>query len=280
MFKKILVPMDGSENAERALPWVKRYAAASRAMAVLVRVARGFKSSDVQEARDYLLRMEKELNYAGIPAKTVVRTGGAAFEIAREARAENADLVLMTTRGMSTIGRWRVGGVTAQVMRLSPVPVLVVRSQTTLRKQGHVRRVVVPLDGSATAESVLPWAEKLAGEHKSRVILLHVRTRHEEEAERRLAALRARSGRLAQEMRKRGVRAAVRVEEGDPALEILAAAGPEDLIAMTTHGYGGFKRFVFGSVAEKVAREAVVPVFVYRGPAPAAKRRSLEGALA
>jgi nucleotide-binding universal stress UspA family protein len=280
MFKKILVPLDGSENAERALPWTRRYAAASRAMAVLVRVVQRVRSTEFREAREYLLRMEKELNYAGIPAKTVVLAGGAAFEIAREARAEKADLILMTTRGTSGIGRWRTGGVTAQVMRLSPVPVLVVRSQTTLRKQGHVRRVVVPLDGSAVAESVLPWAEKLAREHKSRLVLLHVRTRHAEEAERRLEALRARSGRLARELRERGVRTTVRVEDGDAAREILAAAGPEDLIAMTTHGYGGFKRWVFGSVAERVAREAAVPVFIHRGPAPAAKRRSLEGALA
>jgi nucleotide-binding universal stress UspA family protein len=280
MFKKILVPFDGSENAERALPWVQRYAAASKAMAVLIRVTHEPHPHEIVEANDYLLRMERELNYAGIPAKTLVRKGGAAFEVARAAREEKADLVLMTTRGLSRIGRWRVGGTTAQVMRLSPAPVLVVRSQTPLKKQAHVRRIVVPLDGSATAESVLAWAEKLAREHKSRLILLHVRARRTEEEARRLEALRKRSGRLSQELRKRGVKSTVRVEEGDPATEILAAAGPEDLIAMTTHGYGGLKRWVFGSVAEKVAREATVPVFVYKGTAPTAKRRSLEGALA
>ena len=73
--------------------------------------------------------------------------------------------------------------------------------------------------------------------------------------------------------------ATVRVEEGDPAAEILEAAGPRDLVAMTTHGFGGYKRWVFGSVAEKVCAEAAVPVFVYKGAAPAARRRSHEGAL-
>jgi nucleotide-binding universal stress UspA family protein len=279
MFKKILVPMDGSENAERALPWVKRYAAASHAMAILVRVLQEPHPHEVVDARDYLQRMERELNYAGVPAKTRVLKGGAAFEIARAAAEEKADLVLMTTRGRSRIGRWRVGGTTAQVMRLSPAPVLVVRSRTPLRKQGHVQRVVVPLDGSATAESVLPWAERLAREHKARLILLHVRATKGAAEARRLEVLRSRSGLYTLGLRKRGVSATVRVEDGDPASEILAAAGPRDLVAMTTHGFGGYKRWVFGSVAEKVCAEASVPVFVYKGAAPAARRRSLEGAL-
>lgn len=287
MFKKILVPFDGSENAERALPWVKRYAGPSKALVVLLRTIHREAVDDGPpveverlEAKDYLQRMERDLNYAGVPTKMVVKDGAAAFSIVKEAADEGADLIVMTTRGKSRIGRWRVGGTTAQVMRLSAVPVLVVRSQTSLRKQGHVRKIVVPLDGSATAEAIAPWAAELARRHKSSLLFLHVAARGTPTELERLELLRRRTGRLAQALRKSGVRATVRVERGDPATEILHAAGPEDLIAMTTHGYGGFKRWVFGSVAEKVCQTAAVPVFVFRGKAPAAKHRTLEGALA
>ncbi|HEX7901866.1 MAG TPA: universal stress protein [Planctomycetota bacterium] len=283
MFKKILVPLDGSENAERALPWVKRYAAREKALAVLTRVIPRDPVDDGPpveverlEAQDYLLRMERDLNYAGVPTKMVVREGAAPAALVREADDEGCDLIVMTTRGKTKIGRWRVGGVTAQVTRLSHIPVLVVRSRTSLARQGHVRKIVVPLDGSATAEAILPWAEALARRHKASLLFLHVAARDDA----RVEALRRRSGRLTQALRTRGTRAVVRVTHGDPAEEILRAAGPDDLIAMTTHGYGGFKRWIFGSVAERVCLAASVPVFVYRGPSPAAKHRTLEGALA
>lgn len=287
MFKKILVPLDGSENAERALAWVKRYAAFSHAQAVLVRVVPkeavdGPPAAVIrQEAEDYLLRMERDLNYANVPAKIVVREGAAALTITREAAEERCDLIIMTTRGQSRLGRWRVGGVTAQVTRLSSIPVLVVRSRTALARQGHVRRIIVPIDGSATAETILPWAEALARRHKSSIIFLHVASQKASRMEEaRLEALRRRTGRVARDLRKRGVRALARVSRGDPAEEILRAAEPDDLIAMTTHGYGGYKRWIFGSVAERVCQSANVPVFVFRGHATSAKRRTLEGALA
>lgn len=287
MFKKILVPFDGSENAERVLPWVKRYARDAKALVVLIRTVLAPPDAggpplavERAEAADYLQRMERELNYAGLPVKMLVREGAAAFTIAKEAEKEGCDLIVMTTRGKSKMGPWRVGGVTAQVMRLARVPVLVVRSKTSMQRQAHVRRIVVPLDGSAAAEAIVPWAESLARLHKASLLFLHVAASGTRKEELRLAALRSRTGRLVRALLKSGVRAALKVERGDPAAEILRATGVRDLVAMTTHGYGGFKRFVFGSVAEKVCSFAMTPVFVFRGRTPAAKHRTLEGALA
>lgn len=274
MFKKILVPLDGSENAEHALPWARRYAAPDRAQVVLLRVPERVLTEPgppwrpgLSEAREYLQRMARELNYAGIPGKFLTPLGRTAETIVRAARREKCDLVIMTTRGGSPVGRWLVGGVTEQVLRLSSVPVLVVRSQMPLRRQGHGRRVVAPLDGSRLAESVLPWAEGLARYHGVPLVLLHVDWRYtrgrgipphaSEWAMRRIRQ-------LAQEIRRRRVKVLVRLEYGDPATGILDNVSETDVVAMTTHGHGGFKRWIFGSVAEKVIHAAAIPVFVYK----------------
>lgn len=140
------------------------------------------------------------------------------------------------------------------------------------------KRVLIPVDGSEVAESILPFILDIAGPLDLEVMLLRVNrpipamaiegTRHfdvdniearREEAERYL-------GRLAEEMRDSGVRVDTRVRRGEPVAEILAASREEavDLIAMTTHGRTGPARLLWGSVAEGVLRYAAVPVFLLR----------------
>ena len=270
MLNKILVALDGSENAERALPWVKRYAAKGPSQVVLFRAVDSG-TVELEEARAYLQRIEREVNYAGISCKTRVRRGRAAPEIVRAAVEEDADLVLMTTRGGSPVKRWLVGGVTEQVLRLSPVPVLTVRSQTPLPHQARVRRIIVPLDGSKLAEAPLSWAKRLARFLRAKLIFLHVYpsgpaglTARNGEA---FVGLRKRILPLCSELRVDGVKAAFKLQRGDPAERILIYPDRYDLILTTTHGFGGFKRWVFGSVAEKLIHASEVPVLVWKTPA-------------
>ncbi len=273
MFKRLLVPLDGSENAERALPWVREYARDRKATVVLVRVVtpeEGATGEAVREARHYLEQVGLDLAAAGIVAKPVVRAGKAAPVLAETARVEKCDLVIMPTRGGSKVLRWLVGGVTEQVMRLVSIPVLVLRSQVPLARQGKIGRILVPLDGSRAAEGLLAWSEHLARFHRAPIVMLHTlpeeTNRGEEDA---FDSLRERATFYSDRMKKRGLRAAFKVRTGDAAEQILRAARPTDLIAMTTHGRGGFKRWVFGSVAEKVIHEARVPVLIFKGHAPA-----------
>jgi nucleotide-binding universal stress UspA family protein len=276
MLKKILLALDGSENSEKAIPWVKRVAAQETAQVVLLRVvpsarkvpARGV---DREEARDYLLRMEKELNYAGVPTKVMVRRGRAPREIVDAAREEGCDLILMATRGESTIQRWALGGVTEQVLRLSTIPVLPVRSQLSMPRQGHVSRVIVPVDGSTLAEAPLWWSARLARLLKAKLIFLHV---YPNGAERKCGwdrksfdALQRRLTQFCRALSGYGVKASFRLQRGDAAARIINYADEHDLILTTTHGFGGIKRLVFGSVAEKLIHEARVPVLVYKAPA-------------
>ena len=274
MLKKILLALDGSENAERALWWVTQYAGREKAQVVLLRAVDTtflepeFIPSKVQDALNYLLRMETEINQSGLPAKVIVRQGKPAETIVKVAMEEKCDLILMTTRGGSKVKRWAIGGVTEQVLRMSPIPVLPVQSRTRPAKNNRVRRVIVPVDGSELAEEVVPWATTLARMMKARLVFLHVYpptlSGMGSPMRERFEALRTRMIRKCELLKKQGIRARFTVRTDDPAESILAHVGMNDMIVTTTHGEGGFKRWIFGSVAEKLIHEARVPVFVYK----------------
>ena len=140
------------------------------------------------------------------------------------------------------------------------------------------KRVLIPVDGSEIAESILPFILDIAGPLDLEVVLLQVNrpmppyaiegTRHVdlEDVEGRREAALAYLGGLAAEMKAKGITVETRVRRGEPVAEILAAARDDDadLIAMTTHGRTGPARLLFGSVAEGVLRHASVPVFLMR----------------
>lgn len=274
MLKKILLALDGSENAERALWWVIQYAGREKAQVVLFRAVDTtilepeFIPSEVKDALNYLLRMETEINQAGIPSKVIVRQGKPAETIVKAAMEERCDLILMTTRGGSKVKRWAMGGVTEKVLRLSPIPVLPVQSRTRPAKNDRVRRVIVPVDGSKLAEMVVPWATSLARLLKARLVFLHVYPHGPggmgNRSEEVFDALRKRMVRLCELLKKQGVKARFAVRTGDAAECILWFAGMNDMIVTTTHGEGGFKRWIFGSVAEKLIHTARVPVLVFK----------------
>jgi len=275
MFKKILLPLDGSKTAEQALFWAKQYAGPDKAQVVLLQVlhaeypleGRPFRAG-ASEAREYLQGIERELNFAGIPAKILLRNEPVSQAIVEAARRERCDLIIMTSRGASKVVRWLIGGVTQQVMRLSPIPVFVVRSSVAASLHERPRRILVPQDGSPLARTILPLARDFARFHRAALALIHVRSRshtlRSESSERKAAkALERRAGAL----RSGGVRVSALIEEGDAAEEILKACRPGDVLVLSTHGYGGLKRLVLGSVAEKVIHQAPVPVLVHKKPA-------------
>ena len=140
------------------------------------------------------------------------------------------------------------------------------------------RRVLVPLDGSATAEAIVPFIRGIAGPLDMTVRLIGVVEPFQptmvEDAGTVMAqdvAARTRVTEeylvpIAAELRARGIAADWEVRYGTPAPTILSAAKlfRADLIAMSTHGRSGFGRLLFGSVAEQVLRHADVPVFLMR----------------
>jgi nucleotide-binding universal stress UspA family protein len=134
-------------------------------------------------------------------------------------------------------------------------------------------RILVPLDGSESAEAVLPFAEKVAGPLDAEVILLQAIP-----ASRAGFVVAARVqaecylGSLADRLASKGIRVQTGIRFGSAPAAILGAADAwdADLIAMATHGRTGLDRLLFGSVAEAVLREAQVPVLMIRTSVKAA----------
>jgi nucleotide-binding universal stress UspA family protein len=277
VFKRILLPLDGSANAEGAIPWAIKYAAPSKTPVVLTRVLdkvyplKGMPfGAEADQARVYLEAVADKLSQVGIPSEIMLPMDAVAPAIVSAAERAKCNLIVMTSRGSSRLIRRLVGGITDLVIRISSVPVLVARSPGSLPALPAPSRILVPVDGSPDSKHVLAWAERLAQFHHVPAELLYVRrrrTRSRATEERRAEEVSREATRLCGLLRKRGIAASYRLEEGDPAPEILKACGDTDLVVMTTHRRGGLQSLVKGSVAEKVIHGARGPVFVSkRGP--------------
>jgi nucleotide-binding universal stress UspA family protein len=190
----------------------------------------------------------------------------------------------MATHGRSGINRWLLGSVTEKVLRGTSNPLLLIRAAEEARAEGQeiLRSVVVPLDGSELAESVLPTVANLAKELKLEVILLRVYSMpynayasgegyYAINYEEIITALRdeaiAYLERKTEEMRTLGVaKVSYLARDGFAADEIIGVArnASGNLIAMCTHGRSGIKRWALGSVTETIVRHSGDPVLVMR----------------
>lgn len=265
MFERILVPLDGSSVAEAILPHVRRIHRLAGSELLLVRAIPPDDAS-LEEPRARMSEVERSLVKEGAKVRSILHTGRAAETILEIAQKEGVSLIAMTTHGRTGLPRWIFGSVTEKVLRASVLPVWVVRSFGAGAKwESGIRKVLVPLDGSAFSSAILPCVKRLAQLFQSHVTLFHVLDDGEtafghEGAEGRLYA-------AAGEFQAAGISVNTILRRGNPASEILDTCRPPlyDLIAMTTHGRSGFSRWVFGSVTEKVLRGARVPLLVVRG---------------
>ena len=142
--RRILVPLDGSELSERALPYAIALAKQFQSEVTLLRVVEapfqaGATDSNVdhwarealqhgyREAQSYLDTTEIELKKQGIHARTLVREESPAADILLAAKSENADLIVISSHGKGGSTQWTAGSVADKVMNHSPCPVFLVR---------------------------------------------------------------------------------------------------------------------------------------------------------
>jgi nucleotide-binding universal stress UspA family protein len=137
MFKKILVPLDGSKLAEKILPRVEKMVRYCQAEVHLIRVVVSYRIDPkeekeererlLQEAWTYLEKIVSRLRKKRVRAHAVVVYGKDAVQVCDFARKNKFDLIAMATHGRSGISRWALGSVADKVLNCSVVPVMLIR---------------------------------------------------------------------------------------------------------------------------------------------------------
>ena len=221
-------------------------------------------------ARTYLEQQAARLAVMGVKSSVEIRQGSPSRVITEVTEETGAGLVVMSSRRTSALARGVLGSVADRIVRSSSVPVIVVHPEYVDRKAVHSRsidRVIVPLDGSELSELATEPGIALAGKLGARILFLQVvesgvMSGEPGDEERDEAA--AYLGQFAEAAGGEGIQANVRTAYGSAVKNILdeAEAEPGSIIAMGTHGRGGFRRFFLGSVTDKVVRTSNVPVMV------------------
>ncbi|MDX2194250.1 MAG: universal stress protein [Gemmatimonadales bacterium] len=316
MFRSILVPLDGSPFAERALDVAARLARRDHAALTLVRVAPAevlalgaggvppidptLDRAQRAEAEAYLDDVATRLRESeAVAAVTVVRTGPIIDELVAIAADVRPDLVVMTSHGRSGLVRAWMGSTADELIRALDVPTLVLRQPDTPQPAGSLRfeRVLVAVDGSDFADLAIEPALGLVERPGGRLTLLRVVLPESHlgafpsEAWSEAATSRMQQATAANVLEQRAERIAARgiavdshvIAHEHPATAILEFAGQHgcDAIALATHGSSGFARLVFGSVADRLLRASVRPLLIVHPiPAPVREVASPAGAAA
>lgn len=304
MFRHLLVPLDGSRLAESALPPALALARRLGARLTLFHaVERGAAATvhgerhltDPTEAEVYLRTVAARCTAAGVQADPVVHRDGAevAHDIAEGAARAGADLIVLCTHGRSGLRGLLSGRVAQRVLQSGTVPVFLVRPAAAapgeVGEAGEAfvcRRLLVPLDGSETAEAALVPAAALARAFGADLVLAWVvptvATVADDRAPATLlmptaaaALLDAEAAqaagyldRLSAGLRQSGLPVAAAVERGEVVRVLLDLATQRaiDLIVIATHGRSGVAAVWAGSVASRMLAHSTPPVLLVRIP--------------
>ena len=232
--------------------------------------------------REALRRHAEEAGAPAVPVRYEVLEGPPARALVQAARDGNADLIVVGAKVPGKAFRERLGSTADRVVRTAPCPILVVRPALRVPPARVVAAVDLSPLSTEAFHAGLALLAQVAGGAPVRVDVLHVHTfmkfvaerqedpkLTEEEAERRSAAELAAFVEREQAGTPLELRAVPR--SGDPRIEILRALGRGvDLAVLGTHGRSGFDRFLVGSVAATVVRQARCSVLVVP---PAAARQ-------
>ena len=304
-FRTILVPLDGSQLSEKSLSPAARVAATmagdgngEQVKLILLRVVSpvALVAADpllydeltrmgTDDAQAYLNTVTGTLQAgkAQIEARTV--TGSPADAIVHYAEENHVDLIVMSSHGRTGSSRWVYGSVAEKVLHHAPCATVIIRAHVAVEMFEN-RKIMVPPDGSPSAERALEPALAVAAAVQSDVTLLRVTSGSEPlpeamtpSGERVGAALdeaAAREHAEAENYLQRLYTARpnqhlffdVVTTPGDIADAIVSYADSHsvDLIVMSSHGRSGLGRWLHGSVAEKVLRGANCATLIIRSP--------------
>jgi nucleotide-binding universal stress UspA family protein len=282
MFKRILVPLDGSPRAIEALKFAQTLAQASQASLTLLHVEPWGESVESLR-RDHmdLDTLVERLRADGLDAHATLRFDDPEDSIALIAMLENVDLVVLAPHLRAGMDALLHPSITARMLMRSPAPLLIFPDAmpyigATPPLADPVARILVPLDGSERAEAALPLAMELARHYERELLLVRASappnyptapdlyipsgdsaSAYRQEAERYLKD-------VATHVRDAGLHTRTLVLAGPPEVELttLLASEPIGVVILCTHGRTGAARLLFGSVARHLIYHATTPLIV------------------
>ena len=297
MFKRILLPLDGSELAETVIPVANDLAKHYKAKLILFHVLEkevpdtihGERHlGQVEEARAYLNALADQVRVGGVEVEIDLhepRQANVAQSISEHARELQADLVVLCAHGRGGLRDILIGGIAQQVIHQETIPVLFIRpDQVANLKPDGWKLILVPFDGKPNHETALPVAASLAETYDARLRLLTVvptadTLPSDEAAVGRLlpastvmaldlAAQEAKEylQRVANNLAQKNLSVSGLVLRGDTVSGIIETVDTEkvDLIVMATHGHHNLSAFWAESTMPKILSKSPVPVLFVR----------------
>jgi nucleotide-binding universal stress UspA family protein len=301
MFKRMLVPLDGSSLAECVLPHTVALARAFEAQVTLLRVLVCPASTTEQgpidpvqwrlcmaEAEAYLKETAARFQEAGLQVDHVLLEGQPASQILDCVRHHAIDLIVLSSHGASGLTGWNVSSVVQKVLMRAHVSIMLVRAfhqQEDDLASFAYRRLLIPLDGSQRAEYILGPLSILARFYNAQLLLTHVVHRPEifhhglpkKEADVALAERLIEHNQQAvvayfEQLRSQldgDVQTHVLVSE-DVALELHRFVEEEgvDLVVLCAHGYSGRRKWPYGGVAASFIQYGLTPLLIVQDLSP------------
>ncbi len=290
--KLILLPLDGSQVSEGAIPYAVAVARATGARLLLMTAWEG---SDVDLSRTYP-EVARELSdladeyYASylrgvthladnVETESIVRRGEPGDEILSVIKERKPDLLVMASHGRSGISRWVYGSVAGRLVREAPVPTMVLGPKVLERERRpeHIEKILVPLDGSPLAERALPYAVSLGDALNASIVLVRAVRWAAQAYPYTLpdAYVPQIDSELADGAKEYLDRMAGGMKTAKPVTTVVlrgivvdslldyAEREKADLVVMTTHARSGIARMALGSVADRLIQGAA-PVLLFR----------------
>lgn len=286
-YQKILVPLDGTELAEKALPYAKNIARLKNSEVILFAVSLTvFVDRRDRLFTSYLEVKAKELNEEGIKTTAATSYGDVAQEIVKYANNNKIDLIVMATHGYSGAKQWMFGSITQKVLYGTVFPVLLIKSKAPEVSEDF-HRILLPLDGSPFSESSLPYVEELTQNSNKEVLLLHIceppivpsygsrpinptwkKYRDDMWGETEKLSTNYLEKTMAA-LNKKGIEVKAKVikaQTSEVAQTIMQISKEEniDLIVIATQGRAGTRRWAYGNVANRIVEEFPRPILLIR----------------
>jgi nucleotide-binding universal stress UspA family protein len=294
LFQTILVPLDGSELARRALPYAASLARRHGARLILLHAyAAQPRNTDADPELDMvkgLSTLAHDLRQQGVQVQTWLSYDESGPAIVQTATDLKADLLVMSTHGRSGLSQLLFGSVTAYVVRHTSLPVVLVTEKCRVTwPDDQPLSILVPLDGTPFAELALAPARALAAAQHATLVLLRTPVptiaRHESphpqvNADQRQAldGVQQYLDAVSKPIMATGQRVVTCAETGTPAAAIARLVNDLQpaLVVMATHGRGPLSRLLLETVASETLHLVTAPILLVR-PAHAKNKRPAAG---